>query len=612
MFTGCAGRLFPFPFTNAVVLGFLIVVYRTRTTLLVVLVGCSSATPAETESQTVVQAADEPVTLTIIAINDFHGALYEVPWREDSTEVCGGLPWLVGALDYLRVEDPELLLLDGGDVFQGAWPVNATRGRGAVEAFNLLEVDAAAVGNHEFDYGPGVEASTHPLRGALEEASELAEFTWLTSNVYGTSPVGSGAMIPLRWQPGDIEPWTIIERRGVQVGLIGLSTTDTPTTTLHRHVADLRFSDPVEAVREALPHLEEAGAQVVIVVGHLTGRCESAGSECRPGGELGRLLTELPVGSIDVIVAGHEHAEMAFRQDDTFVLQTYGLGSSLNRLDLVIGPDGVDADASNIHTTWHLIHDRVDPRCEEGEFPLEPRVLQGVEITPSAEALALIERLEDEAGSLCDPVGCTAWRMPRSSSTEAEVGNLVADALRAAFDDADVAIQNSGGIRAGLPPGTIRRQDIHTLMPFENRLLLVEMTGERLVLLFRIGTSGAHGVPQVSGASFRYDPTIATGDDLDGDGEVAAWEKDRLCEVTVGGEPIDPERLYRVVVPDFLVDGGDHFAPAFEGATVLEQGALVRDVLYEYLESQDGCLGDSGPLVDAAAPRIVLGACDEL
>ena len=138
---------------------------RTSTLLLVPLAlsGCKKSGPVAPDPSA-------PRVLHIVAMNDFHGGLYEKPKYKSPDRALGGLPWLASAVDALREEHPDLLLLDGGDVFQGSWPVNATKGRGAVEAFNLLGVDAAAVGNHEFDYG-GLEGE-HPLRGALERGHE--------------------------------------------------------------------------------------------------------------------------------------------------------------------------------------------------------------------------------------------------------------------------------------------------------------------------------------------------------------------------------------------------------------------------------------------------------
>jgi 2',3'-cyclic-nucleotide 2'-phosphodiesterase (5'-nucleotidase family) len=228
-------------------------------------------------------------------------------------------------------------------------------------------------------------------------------------------------------------------------------------------------------------------------------------------------------------------------------------------------------------------------------------------LTPSAEAVALIEAAEAEAGSLCDAVGCDATALHRSREAESGVGDMVADAMRAAFPDADVALTNSGGLRDDLPAGTVRRQDLQEIMPFDNRVLKVPMTGAQLLLLLRLGTSGGHGILQVSGVALTMDPEASGGTDLDGDGAVADWERDRLCAATVGGAPIDPAATYDVVTTDFLANGGDHMALAFDGAGAPEQGPLLRDWLFTWVAAQKGCIG-AAPLPDPERPRIVRAA----
>ena len=544
----------------------------------------------------------QPVKLTIAAINDFHGALYEKDHGDDGM-VVGGLPWFMGALDHLRDEDPDLVVLDGGDLFQGTWPVNATKGRGSVEAFNLMRVDAAAVGNHEFDYGPAGMAS-HPLRGALRDAAHLAGFHWLTANV---SIVADD--VPSPWAPPGIEPYALIERKGVTIGVIGLTTTETPQTTLARNVVDLRFNDPVETVRALVPQLRASGADVIAVVGHLTGACDPAsyfevGEPCLPDGEIGRLLTELPRGTIDVMVVGHAHTLMAHRWEDTFLLENRSMGHAIGVLDLVVGPTGVDRDASAVRQPWALVHEPSEPGCGGGGYDADPQMLGGVaEITPSLDAISLVRALEGDVGSLCDPVACTEHRVLRSATEESPIGNIVADAMRDAFKGAELAITNSGGLRSDFPKGTVRREHVHEVMPFDNRLLLLEMSGEQLQRVFRLGSSGAHGILQVSGGGYAFDPTSTTGSDIDGDGEVDIWERDRLCSVEIIGAALDPQRTYRVVTTDFLFEGGDHLGPGFEGVEVQDTGPLLREQIVTWLERQSSCL-DSEPLVSEEWPRV--------
>ena len=554
-------------------------------------------TPAESPS------AKEPVELHFAAINDFHGALYEVPTKEDPSMARGGLPWLAGAVEALRADHPDLILLDGGDLFQGSWPVNATKGRGSIEAFNLLGVDAAALGNHDFDYGPAPDGG-HELRGALERAADKADFAWLAANV---SPANADA----KWLPEAIERYTILEVNGISIGIVGLLTQDTPTTTTPKYVADLVFEDPVQTVEELLPELEAAGVQVLVVLGHLTGQCSptsytNPGDPCLPGDELGALLTGLDTGTIDVLIAGHQHTLFAHRHEDTFLLENRSKGHLLGRLDLVVGPDGIDYEKSTLHQPWEILHRAVDPGCSGGEYPLEPLEVGGRMVTPSSEALDLVRRLEEESGSLCEKVGCASKSLGRSRQAESEVGDLVADSMLATFADAEIAIQNSGGLRADIPAGDILRDHLHGVMPFDNKLFLVEMTGAKLDLLFQLGSSGAHGILQVSGAEYHFDPQGTEGTDLDKDGEVAVWERRRLCGVTVNGKPIEPDKTYKVVTTDFLLAGGDHLDLAFGDVKTKTEGPLLRDAIVSYVQTQSACLGS-----DEKAPssRIKTGSC---
>jgi 5'-nucleotidase len=541
-----------------------------------------------------------PKVLHLAAINDFHGALYETRDPRDPDRAIGGLPILAGALDTLRTKHPDLILLDGGDLFQGSWPVNASHGTGSVRAFNLLGVDAAAVGNHEFDYGG---SDTHPRRGALQDGARAAEFAWLSANIRAHDGTP--------WQPEGIAPWTIIERDGISLGVIGLSTQDTPQTTLTKNVSDLVFADPVAAVRDALPAVRAAGADAIAVVGHLVGHCEPAsytepGAPCHPGGEIGALLDGLPRGSIDVLVVGHAHTLMAHRWQDTFILENRAKGHLIGRLDLVVGPDGVDADASEIHTPWALTHPPLDPGCDGGAYPTAVLDIADRAVTPSAPAVALIAELEASAGSLCDPAGCTARALGRSREAESEAGNLVADAMLTAFESADLAIQNSGGLRADLPSGPLRVEHLQAVMPFENRLLLVEVSGTQLLNILRVGSSGAHGILQVAGATYHFDPQSTVIEDINGDGKAETWETQRLCHATVAGSPIQADNTYRIVTTDFLFEGGDHMGWSFEGTQIIDEGPSLFRHLVDYTTTLDRCWGAAPATPN---PRISRGPC---
>lgn len=527
-------------------------------------------------------ATPEPefVTLHFAAINDFHGALYETVDRDDPSQAIGGLPWLVSAMNALRTDDPDLVVLDGGDLFQGVSAVNHSFGRGSVQAFNLVGVDAAAVGNHEFDYGPGAGEG---LRGALLDGASQAEFAWLAANI--TNEDGSP------WAPTGIQPWILMERKGIKIGVVGLSTMDTPQTTKADNVADLRFTDPVAAVESTVSQLREQGARVIVAVGHLTGSCEPPEYglpelDCIPDGEIGRLLTELPPGTLDLLVMGHAHTMLANRIDDTFVIENRAKGHMIGQVELVVGPDGVVSDQSRILPHWLLTHDAVDPGCEDRAFPTEVRDVGGRMLEPDASALQLIETLEASAPNLCEVVSCASRHLGRNRQAESAVGDVVADAMLHATGDAHIAITNSGGLRADLREGEIRLVDVQAVMPFDNALVTVDLAGSQLVDLVAVGTNGDHGIIQVSGARITV-----------GENGVA---------VLVNGTPVEPDSTYRVVTTDFLLGGGDGLGPTLQAGTQVQRtGPLLRDAISDYLRSLEGCVGDNPPIPDSDNPRIV-------
>jgi 5'-nucleotidase len=147
------------------------------------------------------------------------------------------------------------------------------------------------------------------------------------------------------------------------------------------------------------------------------------------------------------------------------------------------------------------------------------------------------------------------------------MGDWVADVVRAGPPAADFGIVNSGGLRADLDEGEVTFGEVYDVMPFDNRLVHVRVTGAALREVLEIGVSGEHGVVQVSGLSFAFDYDREPGERIVGEVIDAGT-----------GEPLEPARIYRVAVPDFLAEGGDGFVP-LAAAGHERQDALIRDLL---------------------------------
>ncbi|HXF94863.1 MAG TPA: 5'-nucleotidase C-terminal domain-containing protein, partial [Gemmatimonadales bacterium] len=223
--------------------------------------------------------------LRILTIADFHGALLPRTWAWSEGRPVGGAAALKTWLDSLaRACGCPTVRLDAGDQMQGTAISALAYGRPALDVLNTFGLDAAAVGNHEFDW------SVDTLRVRIG----AARYRFLAANI--TDPSGSA-------RPEWAEPWALIERGGAKVAVIGLAYPGTATSTAPWNVRGLRFGDPADAVRRALPGVRAAGADFVIVLAHEGAVCDSAG--CRGG--IVDLARRLDSAAVDLIVAGHTH-----------------------------------------------------------------------------------------------------------------------------------------------------------------------------------------------------------------------------------------------------------------------------------------------------------------
>jgi 2',3'-cyclic-nucleotide 2'-phosphodiesterase (5'-nucleotidase family) len=258
-------------------------------------------------------------TVTVVSTNDFHGALIGRVHSWSHGDVVGGAEYLAGYLNIVRQENPDgVLYLDAGDAMQGTLISNYFEGASTIDVFNAMGVDAMAVGNHEFDWGQEV----------LQDRYDQADFPFLGANVFfkkkhGNPNHGHGG------RPHWAKPYVVREVNGVNVGIIGLANPDTPSITNPVHVADLMFTDPVEAVEDVLPEAEAEGATMIVVLAHIGGYWPDFG-------EIEDLACGLDADEVDLIVSGHTHG----RIDDVMcgipVVQAYSSGTAFARVDFTV------------------------------------------------------------------------------------------------------------------------------------------------------------------------------------------------------------------------------------------------------------------------------------
>jgi len=437
----------------------------------------------------------------LLYTNDMHGQVEPVSGRS------GGLVNLVSLIDQVRAQDPtRTLLLDAGDALQGTYVSNSAQGAVMIEAMNLAGYDAWTLGNHEFDFGQDV------LLARIGQAN----FPTLAANL---SDKATG-------RPWNVEPYTILQAGAARVAVVGLAYPNTPGITKPENVAGLDFRPAEESMRALLPEVLEQ-ASLVVVLSHL-------------GIDGDRELAQA-VDGIDVIVGGHSHLALTGPDvvNGTLIVSTGSKGQSLGRLDLEVDSGTGEVTGYSRGGLLLAVNDDVSPVSERAQALVDA-------------ALAEVAATKDQ------PVGRTARALQPARTGEFALGNLVVDGMReAGVGDgiaADVAFHNNAGIRASLPKGTITYGQLYNVLPFDNQLIAMDLTGAQIVRILEHSVSDRAGSLQVSGLSFRFDFSDPVGQ--------------RVREVIIGEEPLERQRTYRVVTIDYLAYGGDGFKTFLDGTNL--------------------------------------------
>ncbi len=534
-----------------------------------------------------VKARRGTITLTVVGTNDLHGSVER-------------LPVLAGYLANLRAaraaDGGEVLLIDAGDMFQGTLASNLTEGAPVVAAYNLLGYDAAAIGNHEFDFGPAGPAVTASKpgddpRGALRARAKEAKFPLLLANVLDRD---TGK----RPQWDNIMGSMMIEKGPIIVGLIGVTTEATPFSTMPANFLGLEMAKPALAIVAEAGELRKRGAQVVVVAAHVGSKCSDLHdpndlSSCDQEEELFEMVKLLPAGLVDVIVAGHTHAAMAHRINDIAVIESYANGRAFGRVDLRINEGGVVTGAS-IAQPRDLCPLGPDGEPVAAEL-CAPGEYEGQPVKVSAEITSLIAPATVQARELeAKPLGVElVGEVTRSYDQESALGNLFVDLMLAGVSGADVAMTNGGGLRADLPPGKLSYGSLYRAMPFDNRFAVVTLNGKHLRKLVSNNLYGGGGFVSWGGVTVKATCKGAA---------LAVVIKDR------DGKIIDDERTLTLLASDFLASGGDGMIGRLKlpDGSIEMTDVLIRDAMAEALT----VLGKAGgklvatKLFDAARPRI--------
>ncbi|ADV68185.1 bifunctional metallophosphatase/5'-nucleotidase [Deinococcus maricopensis] len=524
----------------------------------------------------------QPVDVTIIGVNDFHGNLaptsFRVPDPADRTKTqtvqAGGIESIGTILKNARAQNPNTVFIGLGDVI-GASPLasNLLRDEPTIDAMNQLGMQLSVVGNHEFDNGVqellriqkgGCNSNDVTRACKYNNTYSGAKFQYLAANVVDEKT--GQAVLPA---------YKILNVGGVKIAFIGAVLKDTPTVVTPSGVAGLKFTDEAQAINKYVPIVKNMGADAIIALVHQGGASTDAFDvvSCKTlSGDIVDVAKRIDP-SVAAIMTGHTHKGYNCvlpdpNGKDRVVIQGDSYGHLLQRLDLRVDPRSntvLDIKASNV----------VVDAAKTAKDPAMTAILT-------------------KAKSVTDPIANTpiatlgVEQITRAANAagESALGDVIADSQLAATQDpakggAVIAFMNPGGIRADFPVNVpnpsknVTFGDAFTVQPFGNILTVITLTGQQikdtLEQQFDNPAAGQTRMLQVSkGFAYSYDTTKEKGS--------------RVSNITLNGAPLDLSASYRVTVNNFLADGGDNFT-ALKGGTNRLGGDVDVDAFAAYVKA---------------------------
>lgn len=436
--------------------------------------------------------AGKTVRVTLLQVND----VYQVSPVDKGK--AGGLARLATLKKKIQTESPHTLFLLGGDTISPSVASTIFKGEQMIAGWNAAGLDVAALGNHEFDFGDEI----------LLERMKASKFAWLAANV-----VERKTGKPF----GGMPPFLIRNFEGIKVGLFGILTTTTEASSSPSK--QVRFLDANKTAVRIVRQLRAKGATVIIAITHLTMPEDKALAK---------------VAKVDVIIGGHEHEILQSQSNCTPIFKMGSDARTLGRIDLNIS--------------------KATRKIESIDFAALP-VNDAVPDDPTA--AAVINEFEKKLSAELDkPVGNTTALLDAkqitSRSEETNLGSFIADAFRQATN-AEVALLNGGSIRSNTTygPGALTKRDVISILPFENPIVKVEVTGAMIRAALehgveKVGIETEIGpFPQVSGMRFSYDARRPAGS--------------RVTAITINGQPLSEQKKYSLATSEYLVNGGDGY-----------------------------------------------------
>ena len=465
-------------------------------------------------------AQADVANVTIVHFNDLD--------RMGERDGRGGVARLASVIESERQMGGQVIVTFGGDTISPSLLSGMDEGAHMIDLLNQIGVTAMAIGNHEFDFGPEI----------AEERIAEANFPMLGAN--HANPDGDmldGAMESI-----------MVEVGSYQIGIFGLTTVSTAEKS---SPGEYEFRPAVDVAAEQAEALRSAGADIVIALAHT---------------DMGEDQALRQQGVADILLSGDDHIQEVSYNGKMLYAESGEQADWVTVIDL-------------------RMEEVVDGDDKEFVWSPEYRVIDTMNVEPHADIATAVAGYEAMLSNELDvELGTTATALDSRRETirakEAAIANLIADAVRDATG-ADIGMMNGGGIRANreYEPGTVlTRRDIQSELPFGNKTVVLEVTGQDIIDALENGFSqvenGAGRFPHVSGIEVVYDFSQPAGS--------------RVVEVTRDGAALDPNATFSLAINDYVAGGGDGYDMLADKRRIVDEnaGVLMTVQMFDYISSR--------------------------
>lgn len=481
-------------------------------------------------------------TLHLMHTNDLHAHL--IPFNPDnracdySSKAClGGFARLKTVIDAYRTQYPDTILLDAGDRFSGTVFYTLRKGQDIIKLMNDFHYDAMTLGNHDFDDG----------------LSEIEKMTAHTNAPVVCANIDFSDKDTLKQK---IRPALIVERNGQQIGIIGALTEDVKTETLH--AGEITLKPFLQSIQQEINRLKQQGINKIILLSHAGVTVDE---------QLAHQLTD-----IDIIAGGHTHTLFSNNPTEKTAKNPYpkvvknAQGKKVLIVSSGYGGQHIGQLSIDFNQKGEIIAYQGDTKRIDADVPVD----SGMEAKIKSIEKTLAELLNAPLTEVPFNIPLTPNRL--FCSENCHIGEVLTDLIKQTVPEAEIVFLNAGGIRTGLPNGTVTFKHLAQSYPFDSPLILTPMTDTEIRAFLQHGLKNylpndrTNAFLQIAGATYTFDP------------------QNRQLKTLIYETPKSQNETYLVAMPSFIANGGDGYP---KRSTFKTLPASVRDILKTGLQNMN-------------------------